>query len=206
MRRTVYLVALLAGSLLLAACVRIAETAHVTMDDGRISVQPETIRAGSFDTSGFEITNVGTEPHRYMIFSNLLDPPDEANTIEDVGVHYEPGDIPVYDWGNAQEDVGMGGVEWCVFMEFDYTASDPPPPEELPAIEARRAVCEEAVANVQRIADPIGVAFLTQLAGEHIAPGETVTIRSLSAARYTILCNVPGHYERGEVAVVIVTR
>ena len=195
--RSRYVIGLLTVALVLAACGRgvdPVEPAAVAIDDGRITVEPETIRAGSLRycppscPTLFEITNVGTEPHRYTMV---------------VGPH-DPEALPLYDWQNAQQDFGMGPVEWCVFMEFDYGPGDPPPPEELPAIEARQVLCEQAVARNQRIVDGPGLDWLGNTAGEWIAPGETVEISGLGAGTYIIFCNLPGHYEQGEVAAVVV--
>ena len=197
MPRSRYVIGLLTVALVLAACGRgvdPVEPAAVAIDDGRITVEPETIRAGSLRycppscPTLFEITNVGTEPHRYTMV---------------VGPH-DPEALPLYDWQNAQQDFGMGPVEWCVFMEFDYGPGDPPPPEELPAIEARQVLCEQAVARNQRIVDGPGLDWLGNTAGEWIAPGETVEISGLGAGTYIIFCNLPGHYEQGEVAAVVV--
>ena len=190
-----YVIGLLAGALVLAACGRSVEPAAVAISEGQITVEPETIRAGSLRycppwcPTLFEITNVGTEPHRYTMV---------------VGPH-EPEALPLYDWQNAQQDFGMGPVEWCVFMEFDYGPGDPPPSGELSAIEARRVLCEEAVARNQRMVDgQQGLGWLGNTAGEWIAPGETVEISGLGAGTYIIFCNLPGHYEQGEVAAVVV--
>ena len=192
MPRSRYVMGLLTVALVLAACGRSVEPAAVAISEGQITVEPETIRAGSLRycppwcPTLFEITNVGTEPHRYTMV---------------VGPH-EPEALPLYDWQNAQQDFGMGPVEWCVFMEFDYGPGDPPPSEEA---KARRVLCEEAVARDQRMVDgQQGLGWLGNTAGEWIAPGETVEIGGLGAGTYIIFCNLPGHYEQGEVAAVVV--
>lgn len=189
-----YVIGLLAGALVLAACGRSVEPAAVAISEGQITVEPETIRAGSLRycppwcPTLFEITNVGTEPHRYTMVEGS----------------YDPEALPLYDWQNAQQDFGMGPVEWCVFMEFDYGPGDPPPSGDG-AYEARRVLCEEAVARDQRMVDgQQGLGWLGNTAGEWIAPGETVEISGLGAGTYIIFCNLPGHYEQGEVAAVVV--
>ena len=189
-----YVIGLLAGALVLAACGRSVEPAAVAISEGQITVEPETIRAGSLRfcppwcRTLFEITNVGTEPHRYTMVEGS----------------YDPEALPLYDWQNAQQDFGMGPVEWCVFMEFDYGPGDPPPSGDG-AYEARRVLCEEAVARDQRMVDgQQGLGWLGNTAGEWIAPGETVEISGLGAGTYIIFCNLPGHYEQGEVAAVVV--
>ena len=194
MPRSRYVMGLLTVVLVLAASGRSVEPVAVAISEGQITVEPETIRAGSLRycppwcRTLFEITNVGTEPHRYTMVEGS----------------YDPEALPLYDWQNAQQDFGMGPVEWCVFMEFDYGPGDPPPPEELPAIEARQVLCEQAVARNQRIVDGPGLDWLGNTAGEWIAPGETVEISGLGAGTYIIFCNLPGHYEQGEVAAVVV--
>ena len=184
MPRSRYVMGLLTVVLVLAASGRSVEPVAVAISEGQITVEPETIRAGSLRycppscPTLFEITNVGTEPHRYTMV---------------VG-SYEPEALPLYDWQNAQQDFGMGPVEWCVFMEFDYGPGDPPPSGELSAIEARRVLCEEAVARDQRMVDgQQGLGWLGNTAGEWIAPGETVEISGLGAGTYIIFCNLPGH-------------
>jgi uncharacterized cupredoxin-like copper-binding protein len=132
----------------------------VELDDGRVSVRPDTVRAGSRPIK-FEAENIGSEPHQFLVIS----------------IHKPPGQIPVKN-GEAQFFTDPGQETMIYYDGQNNGGYSIASPNENPPL------------------------------GPPLQPGEQrevqmgYPVEGFGAQTLTILCNLPGHYERGEYTIV----